>query len=337
MGFWASAPSAWTTCSVSELAKTPPSCWVVTDGKAGMESQCVGLAEALGISPAIKRVTLRAPWRQLTPFFRWGGLAQFSSNSDPLNAPFPDLLIATGRHSIAASLLVRRLSKGATKTVQLQNPVIAPSHFDLVVVPRHDGLSGPNIVATKGALHRVTQEMLRDGAIRLAPRIANLPRPYVAALIGGANAAYRLGAGDAVALAAQLAAAARTMKASLLVTPSRRTGEENIRLLRARLAGVPHYFWDGEGENPYFGMLGLADFIVVTPDSVNMVSEAASTGKPVYVARLPGGSEKFARFHRMMREDGLTREFAGAMAPYDYTPLDDTGMVAARVRALFSR
>ena len=229
---------------------------------------------------------------------------------------------------------MRLLANAAKKTVQLQNPVIAPSHFDLVVVPRHDGLSGSNVVATKGALHRVTPEMLRQGAARLAPKVGHLPRPYIAALIGGANAAYRMGAADAAALAAQLAAAACAMNASLLVTPSRRTGEENIRLLIAGLSVVPQYLCVGQGENPYFGMLGLADFIVVTPDSVNMVSEAASTGKPVYVARLPGGSEKFDRFHRMMREDGLTREFTGPMTPYSYTPLDDTGMVAERVRAL---
>ena len=112
------------------------SCWVVTDGKAGMESQCVGLAEALGLNPIVKRVSLRAPWRQLTPYVRFGGRAQFAPASDPLAPPWPDLFIATGRQSVAASVLVRKLSGGRTKTVQLQNPVIAPSHFDLVVVPR---------------------------------------------------------------------------------------------------------------------------------------------------------------------------------------------------------
>ena len=299
-----------------------------------MESQCVGLAEALGLTPVIKRVRLRTPWRQLTPYFRIGGYAQFARGSDSLHPPFPGLLIATGRGSIAASLLVRRLSRGATRTVQLQNPAIAPSNFDLVVVPCHDGIEGPNIVATKGALHRVTPESLREGAARLSPHVAHLPRPYIAALIGGTNAVYRLGAGETAALAAQLASAARELSASLLVTPSRRTGAENIRLLQKELSGVPHFLWDGKGENPYFGMLGLADFLVVTSDSVNMVSEAAATGKPVYVARLPGKSAKFERFHRMMREDGFVREFAGTLAPYHYTPLDDMGVVTGRVRAL---
>lgn len=319
----------------SEGAEPRLSCWVITDGKAGMESQCVGLAEALGLSPVIKRVSLRTPWRQLTPYVRIGGMAQFAAGSDPLTPPFPDLLIATGRHSVAASLLIKRLSGGRTRTVQLQNPVIAASHFDLVVVPRHDGISGPNIVTTKGALHRIVPEVLREGAAQLAPRLSHLERPFIGVLLGGTNAAYRLEPPEMSALAEKLKTAAANAKASLLITPSRRTGDENVRVLKEKLSGAPHFLWDGTGGNPYFGILGLADFLIVTPDSVNMVSEAASTGKPVYVASLPGGSKKFERFHHMMREDGYVREFDGKVAPYSYAPLDDMNAVAGRVRALF--
>ncbi|HMI98065.1 MAG TPA: mitochondrial fission ELM1 family protein [Micropepsaceae bacterium] len=310
------------------------SCWVVTDGKAGMESQCIGLAEALGLTPLVKRVRLRSPWRQITPYFRLGGRAQFTTDSDSLAAPWPDLLIATGRHSVAASMLVRKLSGGLTRTVQLQNPVIASRHFDLVVVPRHDELHGDNIISTRGALHRITPELLRKGAERLRPEIARLARPYVSVLIGGSNSVFRLGPAEMTRLARQLVAVARDLTASLLVTPSRRTSEECLTILKAELAPVPHYLWDMRGENPYFGLLGLADYIVVTGDSVNMVSESASTGKPVYVVDLPGGSAKFERFHRALREDGVTRSFVGSLARYAYTPLNDVGAVAARVEAL---
>jgi mitochondrial fission protein ELM1 len=306
----------------------------VTDGKAGMESQCVGLAEALGLAPMVKRVRLRGPWRQLTPYVRFGGRMQFTRDSDELAPPWPDLLIATGRHSVAASLLVKKLSGARTKTVQLQNPVIGPEHFDLVVVPRHDQLTGANVLSTRGALHRISPEMLRKGARMLAPRLAHLARPYVSVLIGGSNAAYRLGPAEVTVFARQLASCARAMGASLLITPSRRTGEENLRILKSELAETPHYLWDGEGDNPYFGLLGLADFLVVTCDSVNMVSEAASTGKPVYVADLPGGSAKFARFHQALRNEGVTRPFTGTLTPYSYEPLADVALVAGRVKAL---
>jgi mitochondrial fission protein ELM1 len=125
------------------------------------------------------------------------------------------------------------------------------------------------------------------------------------------------------------------LKASLLITPSRRTSPDALRVLNQQIAQVPHFLWDGQGNNPYFGILGLADYLVVTCDSVNMVSEAASTGKPVYVLDLSGGSEKFARFHRAMREDRITRPFAGKLEPYSYVPPDDMALVAARVNALF--
>jgi mitochondrial fission protein ELM1 len=177
---------------------------------------------------------------------------------------------------------------------------------------------------------------LRDGAERLAPRVAALKPPFIGVLIGGSNAAYRLGTEEMQPLARQLAASAREKNASLLITPSRRTSPEALRVLKGELAQVPHFLWDGQGDNPYFGILGLADFLVVTCDSVNMVSEAASTGKPVYVVDLPGNSEKFARFHRAMRDDAITRPFAGKLETYSYVPLDDMAMVAARVNALFA-
>jgi mitochondrial fission protein ELM1 len=319
------------------LSAKPLACWVITDGKAGMESQCVGLAEALGLAPIIKRVRLRPPWRYVTPYLRLGGRLQFEAGSSALDPPWPDLVIATGRHSVAAALFVRTQSINAGRpalAVQLQDPVISPRNFDLVVVPRHDELEGANVVSTRGALHRVTPERLHESAAFWAPRFAHLRRPYIAVLIGGSNAAYRFGAPEMKLLAEQLARAASGLKASLLITPSRRTGEESLRILRSALRASPHFIWDGEGENPYFGLLALADFIVVTADSVNMVSEAAVTGKPVYVVELPGGSEKFARFHRRLREEGVTRAFLGTLEPYSYGPVDDMALVAARVRTL---
>jgi uncharacterized protein len=190
------------------------------------------------------------------------------------------------------------------------------------------------VVATRGALHRITPQVLHDGAERLAPHVADLARPFISVLIGGSNAAFRLRLPEMAALAGQLASCARQMGASLLVTPSRRTGEDALRVLKDGLAATPHYLWEMQSENPYFGLLGLADFIVVTCDSVNMVSEAASTGKPVYVVDLPGGSRKFARFHRLLREEGATRPFTGRLELYAYAPLDDVAMAAARVSAV---
>jgi hypothetical protein len=312
-------------------------CWIITDGKAGMESQCLGLAEALGIQSSVKRVVLKFPWRQLTPYLRIAQSRAFARESDPLIPPWPDLVIATGRQSVATALYIRaraRQDGSRMIAVQLQNPGISPAHFDLVVAPRHDRLEGPNVVTTRGALHRITPARLSEGAARLMPRVGAMPRPFVGVLIGGSNAAYRFDAAVAGELGAQLASAVREIGGSLLVTTSRRTSRECEALLRQSFAAMPHYFWDGKGDNPYFGILGLSDFLVVTSDSVNMVSEALSTGRPVHVAELPGGSRRFGRFHRSLRDEGLTRRFEGRIASYAYAVPDDMTRVLAAVRGL---
>jgi mitochondrial fission protein ELM1 len=321
-------------------AGAPPTCWVVTDGKPGMESQCLGLAEALGTAPIVKRVALRTPWRQLLPYLRLGQANAFSAKGAALAPPWPDLLIASGRQSVAASLHVRAESRRAgqrTITVQIQDPVISPAHFDLVIVPEHDRLKGANVVTVLGALHRVTPDTLAREADTFAPCVAHLPRPYLGVLIGGANAAYRFGEGEMATLAAALRSAIEARGGSLLVTPSRRTGEANARVLREALEGVPAFIWEGEGANPYFGILGLSDTLVVTCDSVNMVSEAVAAAKPVYVFDLPGGSPKFARFHEAMRARGWTRAFTGALGDHAPAPKsDDMARAAEAVKALLS-
>jgi mitochondrial fission protein ELM1 len=314
-----------------------PSCWVITDGKAGMENQCLGLAEALGIKPIVKRIKLRSPWKQLSPFLRHGLSHAFSVEGDAITPPWPDILIATGRASIPASLYVRRMSQKkeakGTFTVQIQNPVIDPSRFDLVIVPRHDTLSGSNVMTTRGSLHRVTAEMLKHEAEKFLPQIEHLAKPRIAVLIGGSNAVYSLTSREMKMIASQLAEIA-AREGSLMITPSRRTGHENVTLLKEALHGTQSYIWDGQGTNPYYGLLGLADVIIVTCDSVNMVCEACSTGKPVMVINLPGGSEKFRRFHQAMRDDGMTRPFTGHIEKWHYAPLDDMKLVAQRIQEM---
>ena len=313
--------------------KGAPTCWIVTDGKPGMANQCLGLAEALRLDPIVKTVKLRAPWRYLSPFLlRVGKRWSLDGNSDKIEPPWPDLLIATGRHSVLASLRVKQFSP-RTYRVQIQNPAIALANFDLVITPRHDCLEGDNVLSTQGSMHRVTPEVLATGAERWRATYAHLPSsPRIAVLIGGPNGAYTMGAEDARLLGRNLSALCRTYGAGLMVTPSFRTGEANKAILRQALDGLPAHIWDGTGDNPYFGLLGLADAIVATPDSINMVSEAASTGKPVYIAPLPGGSDKFDRFHRSLLADGVTRPFDGTLDQWTYAPLADTAMAADAIR-----
>jgi mitochondrial fission protein ELM1 len=304
--------------------------WAVHDGKIGMANQVVGLAEATGLPFVEKRLAIRPLWRHLTPQLWVQPLKALGPDGDRLEAPWPELLIACGRSTIAPALAAKRASGGRVFWVQVQDPRSARDAVDLMVVPGHDPARGENVFPTLGAVHRVTPARLAEGARRFAAQLADLPRPLVAVLIGGSNRVFRMTDRRFAHFADQLAALARG-GFGIAVTPSRRTGAAHEQLLRERLGGRA-YVWDGGGENPYFGLLGLADAVVVTADSVSMVSEAAATGKPVHVVDLEGGSAKFGRFHQAMREAGITRPFTGAIESWSYAPPDDTARAAAEIR-----
>lgn len=309
----------------------PPDIWVLHDGKIGMANQAVGLAEALGWPFIEMPLAIRAPWRCLPPQLWLLPRYALATHSPPLAPPWPGLVIACGRNTVAPARRVKRASGGKAFWVQIQDPRFARGEIDLIVAPRHDPAPGDNVFRTLGAVHRVTTAKLAAAAPKFAPLFQALPRPLVAVLIGGANSVYRWTDARLATLCDQLATLGRG-GAGLAITPSRRTGRGQVALLRERLAGLPAYLWDGNGDNPYLGMLAAADAIIVTADSVSMVSEAAATGKPVFIVELEGGSRKFARFHAALREAGITRPFAGAIAGWSYPPPDDTARAAAEIR-----
>ena len=305
--------------------------WVVTDGGAGYEVQAIGIAEALGVAPEIKRVRQGAPWHWLAP---WGP----ARHTGDIAPPWPDLVLAAGRQSIPFARMIRRRSAGKTFVAVLQDPRVPPHWFDFVWVPAHDKLRGPNVLATIVSPHRLTRERLLNEAARILPDIDDLPRPRIAVLLGGANGVFRFDEAAASRIGAELAELGRRYGAGLMVTPSRRTGARQADIIRERIKGVPSVMWNGEGENPYFGYLSAADVILVTCDSVNMVGEAVGTGKPVYVIKLEGGSAKWERFLGAIYASGAARPFKGEIDSWVYRPLNATEEIAsALVDAMSAR
>jgi uncharacterized protein len=307
--------------------------WVLHDGKAGMASQAIGLAEATGFGFIEKRLTIRFPWTCLPPLLWPAPLDAPGGMGARLDPPWPDFVVACGRNAAMPALGIRRASGGRTVAAQIQNPGVGHGEFDLLVVPEHDRLRGPRVVATQAAVHRVTAARLAAERARF-PALMALPRPILAVLIGGSNKAYRLTLRRVGEIAEAVAANLRAGGGSALVTPSRRTGARGLALLQRRLAGLSAAIWDGTGENPYFAYLTLADAILVTADSVSMISEAAATGKPVHILELDGGNAKFARFHQIMRSAGITRPFVGQIEHWDYPVPDDTARAGAALRTL---
>lgn len=321
-----------TTVNMAMVSAEPKACWVLCDGRIGIANEVIGLAEAVGLPFKVKNLRPRTPWRWLPESLWPWAFAPLDHRSDHIAPPWPDLLIGAGGRTAGIAAAIRRAAHGKTFVVHLQDPRIALDSFDLVVPPWHDRVSGPNVIETIGALHHVTPAKIAADLKLLAPRIAHLPRPHVVVLIGGSNGSYRLSAVEASAIANRLAALVKRTGCSLLVTFSRRTGRKAEAAFRAALGPAPAFIWDGEGANPYFGFLGTADFILATIDSVAMVSEALSTGKPVYSLALPGHNDRISAFHDRLEKEGLIRPFTDRLEIWTYQPLNDTGMVAVEIR-----
>ena len=304
-----------------------------------MENQALGLAEALQrLSPceiAVRRVKWRKAFDRLPSALKASWMLDRAS--DPVfpaaGEAWPDVWIATGRATLPLSLEAKRRSGGKTFVVQTQDPRWRTGAFDVVVAPRHDGIEGPNVLSITGSPHRVTPERLAQGAAAFADRLEILPRPRVAALIGGRSRAHDLPEARATALADQIAQAVEAAGGSLMLTFSRRTPEAAKAVMTERLSRLPGWIWDGTGPNPYFAFLHYADHILVTEDSANMAAEAASTGRPVHILSMVElkPTDKFARLHADLRERGAARPFDGTLATWSYEPLAETERAARAV------
>ncbi len=297
---------------------------ILSEAYAGLQAQALGLAEAAGLSPRLVPLASRAPWRWL-PARLWP--APLAATG--LVRPAEPLVIGCGGVAAAVGAALRG---AGTRVVQVQNPRMDLRRFDLVVANRHDRIAGPNVIVTRTALHRATQARLAAARAEWAARLAHLPRPLVAVLIGGSNGRFRLEQAEGEALAAQLAGMMEQDRVGLALTPSRRTAPAVRAALSQALEPRGAWIWDMQGDNPYFGLLAHADAIVATMDSVSMVSEAVATSAPVLLAALPGRSRRIGLFTEGLQADGRVRTFTGRLEMWPTAPLDDTQEAADAMR-----
>ncbi|PCJ02824.1 MAG: hypothetical protein COB14_01000 [Alphaproteobacteria bacterium] len=307
------------------------SCWIITEGIAGTENQCIGVTNALGLEPDIKRITLNEPWKSLSPYL---GLEQKWSFNPALAPPWPNLLITSGRKSIAVARYIKKMSRQKTILVHIQDPRVSANKFDLVAVPEHDPLRGNNVIVTKGSPNKITPKGINNAKADF-PALGSLRSPRIAVLIGGTSKAYRMTRSITEKLANNLSHLNESLNASLMITCSRRTGAENQAILETHLKNDANYFWDGQGKNPYLAMLGHADYILVSADSASMISESCTTGKPVYMIDLKGGSKRISTFHNNIMRHGALKPFNGTLKSFSYEPLNDAEMVAKEIKKRF--
>jgi mitochondrial fission protein ELM1 len=309
-----------------------PDAWTLSDGHAGNARQAQALAAAMGLQPA-RDWTLqpRAPWRWLSPRLLPGSRRAFGAGFAQSLACPPLLAIGCGRQAALATRLLR--AHGA-RSVQILDPRIDPRHWDLVIAPEHDDLRGDNVITLLGSLHPVDDLWLAASRQQFAA-FAELPQPRTAVLIGGASAHAGFDESQFAGFLDWLATRIAQDGGSVLATASRRTPPAARTRLRERLQSLPGVVWTNEsdGPNPYAGLLGWADRIICTADSVNMLSEAAATNVPVYAVGVEGISGRPRRYVDSLLALGRVHACSDGLRPYAATALRETVRVADEVRA----
>jgi uncharacterized protein len=304
-------------------------CWALTDGKAGDEAQCLGVAERLGLAAELRHVKPRPPWVWLMPRGPIDPAEAPGQPGSPIAPPFPDICIASGRRAVAYLRHLGKASGGRTLTVFLKDPGTGADAADVIWAPAHDRVSGPNVLKTLTSPHRISPERL--AAARAAPPSWLEPgREHVGVLLGGDSRHHRFTDTDATALADNLAAIA-TGGARLIVTPSRRTPPALAARIRDLCASSGGWFWDGSGENPYLAILAHADHLIVTADSVNMLGEAAATGRPIHLFTPSGGHRKITAFVQGLFDHGAVHALGRNLESWSYEPLDATPEIAITI------
>jgi mitochondrial fission protein ELM1 len=307
--------------------------WGLSIGVAGMLSQMKGLAQAVGCEFEPRRTRLRRFWCWMPLSIVPRSFAVIRDAEQFTAEEPPRLVIACGRHAVIPAICLKRQWGVRIVTVFVQDPLVDTRNFDFVVAPEHDEVRGPNVISTRGALHHVNSAVLSAARqTRMAQCFLQTGRPIATVLLGGPNRYYAFSQTDVSRLIDKLHIAARD-DVQLLVVPSRRTPAEVCLRFQSEF-GRDHLVWDGQDDNPYLAALAVADYVVVTGDSVSMTTEASATGKPVFVEylreRLP--ARRFRKFHFSFRHAGITRPFEGRLHRWTYTPPDDTAEVARRIK-----
>jgi uncharacterized protein len=321
--------------------KAPLTIWAVSDGRAGIHNQVLGLAEAIGnIVPSqimVRHIQYRPIFDRLPTALKLWPDAMLKPDSDPLYPEkgynWPNIYIAAGRATLPHSLRMKQRSDKQSFVVQLQNPKQYLNAFDMVIAPEHDQISNSNVLSILGSTHRVNPRRLNEDYEIWRERIEAFKGPYIAVLIGGKSKAYDIGFDRARTLASQIRTVVTDHKATLLLSVSRRTPPSAKAVLFDSLHDLGGMRFDGKGDNPYLAFLKAADYVLVTEDSVNMAAEVASTGKPLYILPLDktGTVNKFKHFHQDLYLAGASRPFEGSLERFTYKPLQETEYAAKKV------
>jgi uncharacterized protein len=308
----------------------PDNIMIMSDGKAGDLAQLLGVAEASGLPHAVIPLrprpffTLGMPWFGIDPDHAPG------RPGSPFDRPYPAIAMASGRRMATYLRRLKALSP-ATFAVFLKDPKAPRGAFDFIWMPDHDMPRAANIFTTPTSPHRLHAGMLEAARREPDARLDALSAPRIAVLVGGDTKNTRFSGGDGERFCAGLDRLAQD-GGSLMISASRRTPDTLTAMLATRFGGSDrHFLWDGSGSNPYAGMLARADAVVVTADSINMLGEAAVTGRPIHVFRPSVVAAKTGRFITALSRQATVIGLGERLDGPHYPPVNATPLIATEL------
>ena len=302
---------------------------LLTQGMHGMVSQVEGLAKALGLSYKHQKIELKSFWNLIPP--------KISPISENLvkNKFVCDckVIISCGRKSVIPSIALKKRLGNQIFNIHIQDPKVSFQHFDLIVSPEHDRLKGENIINTTGAIHYLTKKEINENSNYLGIE-KDKRKESVAFIIGGPNKYYNYSEKHIHELFNKVKTLFTPDKFKIIVIPSYRT-PENILKIAFNTFSINHHVVKNIDKKAYLSALAISNYIVVTCDSTSMISEAAMTGKPVYIAMMksfkPTG--RFKKFYSQLKDLGITRELDDRVESWSYNKLNEVNRIAPIVKA----
>ena len=301
---------------------------LLTEGLHGMISQVEGLAKALDLEYFHEKVELNNFWKFIPPKITPVKKFVFKNK---IQRDF-DIIISCGRKSVIPSIFLKKINNKKIKNIHIQDPKVNFQNFDYIISPEHDDLKGENIISSKGAIHYLTITEIEEKKNYLSDRVAK-EKKIITLILGGPTKYYTYSNQNILNIFSKISKQILNKDYQLIVIPSNRTPIKTIELAK-KFFSKEHLIIDRVDKNAYLSSLGVADYIIVTCDSSSMISEAALTGKPLYVAMIPPSKKdtRFQNFRKLFEKMNIIREFDGKLETWNYEKLDETKRIAYEIK-----
>tara|TARA_B100000029_G_scaffold118267_1_gene111409 strand:- start:50 stop:997 length:948 start_codon:yes stop_codon:yes gene_type:complete len=303
---------------------------LLTEGMHGMISQVEGMAKALGAEYSHKIVRLNFPWNLIPPKFTPVSEIILKDKIYITENETPDIIISCGRKSVVPSIFLKK-NNPKIFTIHIQDPKVSFKNFDAIVAPEHDDLKGINIFSSKGAIHYITEPEINKAKQYLANKIKS--KKIVSLILGGPNKYYNFKPNQIVNIFNQIKSIFINKGYEAIVIPSMRTPKEIIDLAVREMGSCGHVV-NKVDKQAYLSAYGLANYVIVTCDSTSMISEAATSGKPIFVAHMEAkkNNYRFKRFFELFHQMGITRNLGEKVETWTYNKHNEAQRIAVEIK-----